>query len=276
MNLFELLQYDFIRNALLMAVLVSIPCAILGTFIVVRRLVFIAGGLSHVAFGGLGLFHFLGLPPLFGGFIFAGLTALILGISGQVKRLRQDALIGLLWSAGMALGILFISLTPGYAPNLMTYLFGNIITISIGDLGLALGLNLVIIIIIILFFKEFVAVSFDDEFAALQGVPVRLFMTILLLLVSVSIVLLIRLVGIILVMALLTVPPLIGMQLARRFSRIMTTGVISAMVISLAGLVLSFWLDLPSGPIIVVTAFCSLGLITGIGAIIRRISAASE
>ncbi|NQU26882.1 MAG: metal ABC transporter permease [Candidatus Marinimicrobia bacterium] len=256
----ELLEYDFIRNAVYIGILASILCGVLGTFIVVKRLVFISGGVSHAAFGGIGAFYYWGLNPLAGGFLVAGILAIVLGLTNRDKLINQGALIGVLWALGMAIGILFIARAPGYTPNLMTYMFGNILAVSVPDLVFAALLDLIVIGIIIVFYKEFVAISFDEEFAFIQGVPVRILMVIFMLLVSISIVLLIRLVGVILVIALLTIPPMISLMLVKRFLMVILLSMLVGMIMTIGGLCFSYLLDLPSGPVIITVGAAVLGL----------------
>ena len=216
--LVEALSYEFVRNAVAAGVLASLLCGVIGTFVVVKRLVFVSGGISHAAFGGMGLAHLLGLSPLTGAVGASVLCALALGLAGSDRFRSHDAIIGVLWSAGMALGIVFIRLTPGYAPDLMSYLFGDILTVSSRDLAVALALNVCVLGIVAMLFKELVAVAFDEPFAAVQGLPVRALFTGLLVLTALSIVVLIQVVGIILVMALLTIPPLLALRIALRYS----------------------------------------------------------
>ncbi|MFH1852383.1 MAG: iron chelate uptake ABC transporter family permease subunit [Candidatus Neomarinimicrobiota bacterium] len=256
----ELLSYEFIRNAILIGVLSSILCGLLGTFIVVKRLVFISGGISHAAFGGIGAFYYLGLNPLAGGFLVTAIMAVILGLANREKLISQNSLIGILWALGMAVGIIFIARTPGYAPNLMTYLFGNILAVSNQDILVTLIIDIIVVSVIFAFYKEFVAISFDEEFARVQGLPVRTLMIVFMLMIAVSIVLLIQLVGVILVIALLTIPPLIGLMLARRFLLVILISTLIGIVISLGGLYFSYIFDLPSGPVIITLGALLLGL----------------
>ena len=258
----ELLHYDFIRNALITGILTSIICGLIGPFVVVKRLVFISGGISHIAFGGLGLFYFLQLNPLFGAFITAVLTAVILSFTNQNKSNNSDARIGILWSLGMAIGIIFISLTPGFAPNLMTYLFGNILTVSRESMLITLALNILIALTLLLLYKEFVSIAFDSEFSKVQGIPVPQLDTLLLVLISITIVLLIQIVGIILVIAMLTIPTMIALSFAGNFFRVIQLSILIGIIMTLSGLFSSFYLDLPSGPVIIITGAVMLGFIT--------------
>lgn len=250
-RLLEILSYEFVRNALVAGILASVLCGLVGTFVVVKRLVFISGGISHAAFGGLGMCYFLGLNPTLGAVAVAVLCAVTLGLADSEHVESRDAMIGVLWAVGMAVGIIFIHLTPGYAPNLMTYLFGNILTVSRGDLIMSLALDGAVVSIVVLFFKEFVAIAFDETFAAVQGIPVRALLTLLLVLIALSVVVLIQVVGIVLVIALLTIPPLIGLMLVRDFVGVLLASIGVGLAITLVGLCLSYVYDVPSGPAIV-------------------------
>jgi len=250
-TLIELWSYDFIRQAVFAALLASFLCGVIGTFVVVKRLVFISGGVSHAAFGGLGVCYYLGVEPLIGAGVVAIVSALLVAVGGRRWVRSQDAVIGILWSVGMAIGVVFVALSPGYAPNLMTYLFGNILTVSHGAVLVTFWFTLVVLGFALLFFKEFVAVSFDEEFARVQGVPVGVFMAILMVMVALSVVLLIQLVGIILVIALLTIPPVISLMLTRGFVSVILVSTFIGALMTLGGLALSYVFDLPSGPTMV-------------------------
>lgn len=250
-DLIAAFQYDFMQNALMGSLLVAIMCAITGTFIVLKRLVFLSGGISHGAFAGLGAAYYLGINPMLGALLFAVLSAV--AVTRVILRQSQpaDATIGIFWAAGMAIGVLFVYITPGYAPDLMPYLFGDILTISRGQLFWMMVFSLVSLLITFLLFRQLVAVSFDEDFARLRGLPVGAIMILLMVMNSVAIVMMIQSVGIILVMALLTIPPLIGLTLAAEIRAVMLLAFLSAMLITVGGLIVSFLLDLPSGPAIV-------------------------
>lgn len=249
--LFSALQYDFMQNALMGSLLIAIMCAITGTFIVIKRLVFLSGGVSHGAFAGLGAAYYFGINPMLGALLFAMLSAV--AISRVILRQSQpaDATIGIFWATGMATGVLFVYITPGYAPDLMPYLFGDILTISREQLFWMMLFSLFSLLVTVLFFRQLVAVSFDEDFARLRGLPVAAIMMLLMVMNSIAIVMMIQSVGIILVMALLTIPPLIGLALATEIRVVMFYAFLSAVLISVGGLVVSFLLDLPSGPAIV-------------------------
>ncbi len=264
------LQYDFMQNALAASLLVSVLSAITGTFIVIKRLVFLSGGISHGAFAGLGGAYFLGINPFLGAMFVAILSAV--AITRVILRQNQpaDATIGILWATGMAAGVLFVSITPGYAPDLIPYLFGDILTTGRAQLYWMAGLSLVNLLLTIALFRQLVAVSFDDEFARLRGLPVGVIMLVLMLMNSVAIVLMIQSVGIILVMALLTIPPLIGLALAQNIRVVMLYAFVSAVLITVGGLFLSYYLDLPSGPAIVLLGAVLLMVVKIKGHLSRR------
>lgn len=247
----EILHYQFMQNALVAAVLVSIACGIVGTFVVTKRMVFISGGISHAAFGGVGLGYLAGVSPMAAAVPFSLAAAVAMGLVAKRARLSEDTAIGMLWTVGMALGIIFINLSPGYAPDLMGYLFGNILTVPATDLRLMLALDFVIIASVIAFWREFVAIAFDEEYAAAAGVPARALYLLMLCLVALSIVVLMRVAGIILVIALLTMPVAIARQYTHEMKRLMALSVLTGVVITLAGLWLSFAFDLASGATIV-------------------------
>jgi zinc transport system permease protein len=268
----DALSYDFVRQALAAGLLASVLCGVVGTLVVVKRLVFLGAGISHASFGGLGLCYFLGVEPLLGAAAVAVGAALVLGRgaaaeSGGAARSR-DALIGILWAVGMALGVVFVHLTPGYAPNLMTYLFGNVLTVGARDVAAAAALVVVVVAAFGVFYKETVAVAFDEEFAAVQGVPVRLATTAILLVTALSVVFLIQLVGIILVMALLTIPPVVALMLFRRFLAVVAASTAIGATMTVGGFALSYATDLPSGPAMVLLGTAVLLVV----ATLRRLS----
>lgn len=247
----EALSYEFMRNAVLAGLLAAVLCGMVGTFVVVKRLAFLSDGISHAAFGGMGVCYFLGVDPLLGAMAVAVLCALGLGSMDTETIRSYDAMIGVLWAVGLAVGIVFVYKTPGYAPNLMTYLFGNILLVSRHEIGVLLGLAVSVLLILGLFWKGIVAVSFDETFARVQGAPVRLLMTMLLTMIALSVVILIQVVGIILVVALLTIPPVIGMMLLKDLRAVLAVSTAIGVAITLGGLGLSFAYDLPSGPAII-------------------------
>jgi zinc transport system permease protein len=253
MDFLHLLSYSFIQHAVLAALLMSVSCGIIGTYIVSRRMVFISGGITHTSFGGIGIGYYLGLPPLAGAAVFAVLAALTTENLTRRKVLRNDSVIAILWSLGMAIGIIFVYLTPGYAPNLMSYLFGSIITVSTTDLWFMLALALTVTVLFILLYRPILYVAFDEQFARTRGIPVMFINYLLIVLVALTIVLSIRTAGIILVLAVLTIPQNIANLYTKRFSQIMIWSVVLGFVASLLGLVCSYYLDIPSGATIIFT-----------------------
>ncbi|HEY3390723.1 MAG TPA: metal ABC transporter permease [Prolixibacteraceae bacterium] len=260
-NLIALFNFGFFRNAFLAAIVASITCGIIGTYIVSRRIVFISGGITHASFGGIGMGYYFGFDPILGAIAFGILSAL--GIEFFTKRadLREDSAIAMLWSLGMALGVIFIFLTPGYAPNLMSYLFGNILTVSKGDLIYLFSLAIFVIGFFLTFYRMIIFVSFDEEFALTNNAPVRLFNALLISLVALTIVLNIRVVGIILVMSLLTIPQAIANLFTRRFDIMMVYSILFGFLGSIAGLAFSYIYDIPSGAAIIFTLVVLYGII---------------
>ena len=253
MDFLELFTYGFIQHAVLAALLMSVACGIIGTYIVARRMVFISGGITHASFGGVGLGYYLGFPPLAGAAVVAVLAALTTENLTRRKVLRNDSIIAILWSLGMAIGIIFVYLSPGYAPNLMSFLFGSIITVTSTDLWLMLALALTVTAVFILFYKPILFVAFDEQFARIRGIPVMFINYLLIVLVALTIVLSIRTAGIILVLSVLTIPQNISNLFTNRFSHIMIGSVIIGFFASILGLILSYYMDIPSGATIIFT-----------------------
>ncbi len=253
MDIFQLFRYDFIQHAFLAALLMSITCGIIGTYIVSRRMVFISGGITHASFGGVGIGYFFGFPPLAGAALFAIIAALTTEHLTRKKIIRNDSIIAIMWSLGMALGIIFIYLTPGYAPNLMSFLFGSIITVTNIDLWLMVALATAVTSFFTLYYKPILYLSFDEQFAKTRGIPVMFLNYLLIILVALTIVLSIRIAGIILVLSLLTIPQNISNIFTNRFSNIMIWSTIIGLMASFLGLIISYYLDIPSGATIIFT-----------------------
>jgi len=244
-------QHEFMRNALMAGLLASIACGIVGAYVVSKRIVFISGGISHTAFGGIGLGYLLGTNPIVCAIFFCIATAVLIGLVSRNTREREDSVIGILWAMGMALGIIFIGLTPGYAPDLFSYLFGNILTVPHSDLLLMVGMDAAIIFSVLLFYKEFLAISFDEDFATAVGVPVGKLNILLLMLVALTVVVLIRVVGVTLVIALLTIPAAIAGKFTNSLRGMMLLAIVLGVVFTSAGLALSYTLNLASGATII-------------------------
>lgn len=261
-SFFDALSYEFLRNALLAGVIASVLCGVVGTFVVVKRLAFLSDGLSHAAFGGMGVCYFLGINPLIGAVTVALAAALGLGAVNSETVRAYDTMIGVLWAVGMAVGTVFLYLTPGYAPNLMTWLFGNILLVTQEEIVLMLVFAVFVLGILGLFFQGIVAVAFDEVFARVQGVRVRLLMSLLLTMIALSVVVLIQVVGIILVVALLTIPPVVALMLFKDLRGVLVSSVLVGVGITLGGLVLSFYWDLPSGPAIILLGAALLAVVS--------------
>lgn len=259
----EILSYTFMQNAVMAGVVVSILCGIIGTLIVVNRMVFIAGGIAHGAYGGIGIAFFLGTSPLLGAGIFAFILGLIIAAITLKHKERIDAVIGALWAFGMAVGIVFLDVTQGYNVDLMSYLFGSILSVPRLDLWVMGGITLLVGGVVLFFYKELQAMSFDPEFAQLRGVPVRFLYYVLVVLVALCVVATIRVVGLVLVIALLTIPPYIAENFCTRLGTMMLFSALIATVFTLAGLWLSFAYDLTSGASIILVASLSFFLTLG-------------
>jgi zinc transport system permease protein len=256
----EALQYDFMRNALAAGLLAALACGVVGVYVVVKRIVFISGGIAHTSFGGIGLGYFLGINPMIGALFFSVGAGLAIGGITRRTRLPEDTAIGVLWAMGMALGVVLISLTPGYAPDLMSYLFGNILTVPSSDLILMLVLDVVILGTVLAFYKEYLVLSFDEEYARAVGIPVERLYLLLLGLIALTVVVLIRVVGMILVIALLTFPAAMARQFTHRMRTMMLLSVAFGAAFTVGGLWLSYVLRLPSGATIVLLAGVALTL----------------
>jgi zinc transport system permease protein len=251
----EIFQYEFMRNAFLAALLASVACGIIGTFVVVKRITFISGAIAHAAFGGVGLGYLLGVNPLITVLPFSVAAALGMGLTSKKAGIPEDTSIGIFWAVGMALGVIFIGFTPGYAPDLFSYLFGNILTVPFYDIVFMLLMNLMIIGVTVFFYSEFISISFDEEYATATGVRTRFFYLLLLCLVALTVVVLIRIVGIILVIALLTIPAAVAKQTGcSSMKKMMLLSTAFGMLFTTGGLFLSFYLDISSGATIILVA----------------------
>ncbi|MBD3263762.1 MAG: iron chelate uptake ABC transporter family permease subunit, partial [Candidatus Omnitrophica bacterium] len=247
----EALQFEFVQNALIAAILVSIACGVIGSYVIVKRIVFISGGIAHAAFGGIGLGYYLGINPVLGVIPFSLFSALGIGILSRKSKLSEDTAIGIFWAMGMSVGVILIGLSPGYAPDLFSYLFGNILTVPSSDIILMGILDLIIILTVLLFFKEFLAISFDEEFSRICGLKVEAFYFLLLSLIALTVVMLVSVVGIILVIALLTIPASIARQYTDSLKIMMFLAIIIGIFLTVCGLIFSYLLDIASGPAII-------------------------
>lgn len=252
-----LMEYGYLQNALLAGWLAALGCGVIGSYVVVKRISFLAGGIAHSVLGGMGIAYYFGFPVLAGALIAAIVSALLIGWVKLHWQEREDTLISALWSIGMATGILFISQAPGYNVDLTSYLFGNILMVPEQDLYVMAVLDILILLTIFIFYKQFLAVCFDEEFAQLRGISVNFFYLLLLCLVALNVVLLIQVVGLILVIALLTLPAAIAAQHTQSLKMMMLIATLLGILLTSGGLGLAYTPDFPPGASIVLLAGCA-------------------
>ena len=263
-NLIELLQYTFFQHALLGSLFASIACGIIGTYIVTRRLVFISGGITHASFGGIGIGLYTGISPILSAAIFSVLSAFGVEWLSKRKDMREDSAIAVFWTFGMAIGIIFSFLSPGFAPDLSAFLFGNILTITRTDIVVLAVLSLLLIAFFSIFLSPIIYIAFDREFARSQRIPVVLFEYILMMFIALTIVACLRMIGIVLAMSLLTIPQLPANLFTVSFKRIILLSILFAYIGCAGGLLLSYQLQIPSGAAIIffsilTYALCKIG-----------------
>lgn len=247
----ELFSYGFFQKALIASVLAAISCGIAGAYIVSRRIVFISSGITHASFGGIGLGFLLNFNPLLGAAIFAVLSAVGIQFFSEKGGVRQDSSIAIWWSMGMALGVIFVFLTPGYTPNLMSYLFGSILTVSSRELWAMAGITAVLAVVFALFFRKILYIAFDEEFARASGLPVTFFNYLVIILIALTVTLNIRVTGIILALSLLTIPQTTANLFTNDFGKMIFISMGFAFVGTFLGLLVSYFWDIPSGAAII-------------------------
>ena len=246
----EILEYRFFQNALIGSLLACIACGIIGTYIVTRRLVFISGGITHSAFGGVGLGMFMGINPVLTAFLFAAASAL--GVNWlKNKEIREDSAIAVFWILGMSLGIIFCFLTPGYSSDMTTYLFGNILTISNSDIAVLAIVAAAVLLLCITLYRPILLIAFDREFAQTKGIKVGAIESIMMLAIAATIVSTLRIIGVVLVIAMLTVPQMTALLFTNIYKRTMWLSAIIGYISTLLGLFLSYKINTPSGATIV-------------------------
>lgn len=265
-----ILKYNFLQNAIMAAILASIACGVIGVYIMEKKLVMMSGGIAHTAFGGIGLGYFLKVEPIFTALGVSVIAALAVAALKRKAMTDSDLLIGMFWSLGMALGVVFIAMTPGYPPDIASVLFGNILAVSRSDLRLILGLDILVLTTVTAFYQMFKAYIFDEEFASVAGVPVRALEYLMYVLVAVTVVVMIRVVGIILVIALLTAPPAIAKQFTYDMKKIMALSVLLGIGFCFAGLWVSYTVRLASGASIVMVAVGAYALVSLVRFGLRR------
>ncbi len=250
----EALQFEFMRNALVAGLLASVICGVIGSLVVVNRIVFLSGGIAHAAYGGIGLAFFFGWPYLVGTLGFSLAAAMLMALVTLRARHRADTIIGVLWAVGMAIGVILLDLTPGYNVDLMSYLFGSILTVPTADLwqmAIVAGVDLTIVVGR---YQDFLAMSYDEEFARIRGVPVRPLYLLMIAMIAVSVVVIIRVVGLILVIALLTIPPFIAEKYARSLLQMIGFAGLLSGGFTVVGLYLSYRFNLTCGATIILVA----------------------
>lgn len=247
----NIFNYSFFQLAIVGVCLISVASAMIGTYIITRRLVAISGGVTHACFGGLGLGYFLGVSPIAMAAVFAVASSLGVDWLSRHHRVREDSAIAVIWAIGMAIGVLFVFLTPGYVPELNTFLFGNILTINVNDIYVFAAFTIVLVLFFIFRFRQIVACAFDRDFAFVSGLPVRTITTTMTVLVAVCIVLTIRLVGVMLLMSMLSLPIMIAEVYVHRFKSLMLAAVCISLVSCLAGLFVGAVVDVPCSALIV-------------------------
>ncbi len=270
----EILKYQFVQNAIYSLLLASLACGIVGSFVVVKRISYIAGGIAHISFGGIGLGYFLGMDPILVTIPFSAGSAVGIGLLNRFTRLGEDIAIGILWAMGMAAGVLLIYLTPGYAPDLFGYLFGNVLAVPPSDLWVMFALDFAIILSVAAFFEYFKSVSFDETFANVRGINATAFYLFLLVLVALSVILLIKTIGVILVIAYLTIPAAIGRQFTHSLTRLMALSAAIGALFGLAGFAVSYFFDLPTGATIVIVMGAGFVAISALRRFAMRVATA--
>jgi zinc transport system permease protein len=263
----EALQYDFMRNALAAGLLASVICGIMGTLVVVNRIVFLSGGIAHAAYGGIGLSLFLGWPYMIGTIGFSITAAIVMAAVSLKARHRADTIIGVIWALGMATGIILLDLTPGYNVDLMSYLFGSILAVPGSDLWVMMIVSILVTIFVVYFYKDLLAISYDEEFARIRGVPTRRLYFTLIGLLAITIVMVIQIVGLILVIALLTIPPFIVEKYAKSLLQMMVGSSLLGAVFTVSGLWLSYAFNLTSGACIILVS----GIVFFLNFVIERL-----
>ncbi len=256
----EALSYSFIQNAIIAGVLVSLAAGIIGSLIVVNRMVFLAGGIAHSSYGGIGMAVYFSIPIFLGASLFAVGAALLIAFISFEQKNRIDTFIGLIWAVGMAIGVIFIDMTPGYNVDLMSYLFGSILAVSRQDIYFICALLVLIVFVISFWYRNILAVSYDSEYAALRGIHVKFFYTLILVLCSLTVVIAIKIVGLILVIALLTIPVYIAEKLSSSLAFMMVIASLFSAFFTLIGLFFSYTYNLTSGASIILVSASGLGL----------------
>jgi len=256
----DILQYEFIQNAIIAGILVSIISGIIGSLIVVNRMVFLSGGIAHTSYGGIGLAVYFGFPIFLGASLFAVSAALLIAYITINNKDKIDTFIGFIWAVGMAIGIILIDLTPGYNVDLMSYLFGSILAVSKDDIYFMAILLVSIVLMLLFWYRDILAVSYDTQYAKLRGINVKFFYTLILVMSALTVVVAIKVVGLILVIALLTIPIYISEKLSQSLLSMMVISGVLSSFFTIIGLYISYSFDISSGASIIMVSAIGLGL----------------
>jgi zinc transport system permease protein len=261
-------SYGFMQNALLASLWISLAIGIVGTLVVLNRIVSLSGGIAHAAYGGVGLAYYFGHDPMLGALLFSSLSALVMGVAHRKSKTGADTLIGVMWSIGMAIGIIFIAMTPGYKANLMSYLFGSILAVSASDLKLMAVVSLLVLAFVVLSYRSLLAISYDETFSTVRNAHVDLIYLTMLVLIGLTVVVSMRMVGLILVIALLTIPAAIARIFLKDMRAIMALSAFLSALFCFLGLVISYQTNLQTGPVIILLA----SGVYLISALVKRVS----
>ncbi len=267
----EALQFPFFQHAIVAGILVSLAAGIIGSLIVVNRMVFLSGGIAHASYGGIGMALYFGIPVFLGASLFAVAAAMLIAYLTLHDKTRSDTFIGLIWAVGMAIGVIFTDMTPGYHTDLMSYLFGSILAVTDTDLWMTTTLLGVIVTVVLFRYREIVAVSYDSEFAMLRGISVSFYHTLMLVLSALTVVIAIKVVGLILVIAMLTIPVYIAEKIARSLWQMMILSGVFCLIFTLSGLWLSYRYDLTSGASIILVSAAALILFVSVRHLTKKI-----
>lgn len=243
----DIVAYEHLADAFVACLLTAVTCGIVGSYVVARRMVFLSGGITHASFGGLGMAIYAGFNPLLGALLFASVASVGVEFASRQGRIREDSAIGIIWSVGMALGALFMSLTPGYAVELPSYLFGSISLVDSNDIQWLTMLMIAIVIGAVIWGRKIMYMTFDEEFARSQGLPVGVIAYVMSVVVAVTIVLSIKVMGIVLLMSLVTIPTVVANTITKDYRLITLLAVVTALVCNIAGFVMSYEIELPNG-----------------------------
>lgn len=264
MDLVEIFSHKFIINALVVGLLSSIACGVTGTYVVTKRISYLGGGIAHAVMGGVGIAYFFGINPMLGALVFALISAFIISKVRLKYKQNEDTVISALWAIGMALGLIFAYLTPGYKVNLLTFLFGNILMVSTSSIYLIILLDVFILTFVFLFYKQLNFVCFDEEYASIRGINVDRIYLMLLIMIALTVVILVQSVGLILLIALLTLPSAIANIFSKSISKMIFISIGLIFIFSVGGLAISLFVNLPTGAIIILLAGFSYLSILGI------------